>query len=190
MPRCPKCEAEYNTGAVKCPYCGWILDAGQFSPAAEEPPPDFVEEPHLNDGGGAFLCSVAGNSESAMAEGRLKSAGIPVYIKQREIGGYMRVLMGYSVYGADLYVPEDQLDAARDALQLGNEADAVAPAQEEKPNRAGSAYRVATRVAAAILAVLFILFSTSLLGAAAIAVLLLYAVGYGVIRLARYLKRR
>jgi hypothetical protein len=65
-----------------------------------------------------FLISANDGIESAMIEGRLRSAQIPYFIKSKETGSYMKVLMGYSVYGVDILVPSNLLLEAQKVLQI------------------------------------------------------------------------
>lgn len=46
----------------------------------------------------------------------LEENGIPILAKDRESGGYMRILMGTSIYGSDVYVAKTQLARAQEIL--------------------------------------------------------------------------
>lgn len=70
----------------------------------------------------AFLLSVGTNIEADMIESLLRANDIPVLRKYREAGGYLMVMMGGTVYGVDIYVPEDLLDKAREAVENSREA--------------------------------------------------------------------
>lgn len=65
----------------------------------------------------AFLMSVSTGMEADMIESLLKANEIPVLRKYREAGGYLMVIMGDTVYGVDLYVPEDLLCKARELVE-------------------------------------------------------------------------
>ena len=70
----------------------------------------------------AFLMSVGTSMEADMIESLLKVNEIPVLRKYREAGGYLMVMMGGTVYGVDIYVPEDLLDKAREVVENSREA--------------------------------------------------------------------
>jgi hypothetical protein len=59
---------------------------------------------------------------------------IPVLRKYREAGGYLTVLMGGTIYGIDLYVPENLLGKAADILDTSRSAsdDALFPDNAEQ----------------------------------------------------------
>lgn len=42
--------------------------------------------------------------ESEMLQDLLRQEGIPVLAKDKESGGYLKIYMGYSMFGEDLYV--------------------------------------------------------------------------------------
>jgi hypothetical protein len=72
----------------------------------------------VSNGAEVFLISANDGIESAMIEGRLRSVQIPYFIKSKETGSYMKVLMGYSVFGVDILVPSNLLSKARAILQI------------------------------------------------------------------------
>ncbi len=67
--------------------------------------------------GWAFVWNVADEKEAIMAESILKSEGIPVFRKYKEGGDYLRIYMGMSRFGIDLYVPESDLELAEGLLK-------------------------------------------------------------------------
>ncbi len=56
-----------------------------------------------------------------MAAGLLQQKEIPCYIKDLETGNYLSIYMGYSVFGKEIYVDEEDYDRAKKLL------DSVAP---------------------------------------------------------------
>jgi hypothetical protein len=108
MPFCPICKTEYNSGEEKCINCKCEL--------AQELPQNEQSD-NLN-GAETLLVSANDGIELAMIEGRLRSAGIPYYLKNKETGSYMKVLMGYSVFGVDIYVPSNFLFKAMEILHM------------------------------------------------------------------------
>ena len=70
------------------------------------------------------LITAMDNSEEAVIESILRSAGIPYVIRESGSEGYVRVIMGFNVYGSDFYVPASLLDDAA-ALLVPEEAEEV-----------------------------------------------------------------
>ena len=64
----------------------------------------------------AFLINFEDDREVVVIESLLSSFGIPILRKYRGIGGYFKILTGMTAFGVDLYVPESQLEAAREIL--------------------------------------------------------------------------
>lgn len=78
---------------------------------------------------GVLLTTAHGNEELAAIEALLRSADIPYRLCDRGAGGVVRVISGYTMYGTDVYVPEEQLETAKallmpvDAIDEADEAD-------------------------------------------------------------------
>lgn len=72
--------------------------------------------------GEAFLLSAVDSIEADMIESILRANDIPVMKKYRESGGYMKIVMGNSIYGVDLFVPEQLLDRATEIIDNSREA--------------------------------------------------------------------
>ena len=53
-----------------------------------------------------------------MVQGLLRNEGIECYRKELETGNYMNILMGYSVFGENIYVNALDEQAAREVLQV------------------------------------------------------------------------
>ncbi|HEX2944996.1 MAG TPA: DUF2007 domain-containing protein [Clostridia bacterium] len=70
----------------------------------------------------AYLLSVGSSMEADMIESLLKANEIPVLRKYRETGGYLMIMMGGTIYGVDLYVPEDLLEKAREIVDASRAA--------------------------------------------------------------------
>lgn len=77
------------------------------------------------------LITAMDNSEEAVIESILRSAGIPYVIREASSEGYVRVIMGFNVYGSDFYVPASLLDDAA-ALLVPEEAEEVEPEDGEE----------------------------------------------------------
>lgn len=69
------------------------------------------------------LKSAANRVEAEMIGELLNNSGIPSYTKDLESGSYMNIYMGYSIFGTDIYVREEDLEKARQVL-AGMEASA------------------------------------------------------------------
>lgn len=93
------------------------------------------------------LTNVQTSMEAEMLQDILQQEQIPVMIKDEGSGGYMKVYMGYSIYGETLYVSASDYPRAREimlALQQSSEADiALAQGQVFGDADAFDAYEVA-----------------------------------------------
>lgn len=73
----------------------------------------FGLDDHADIGGGfAVLTTVFSNEELLVVQGILKSADIPFLAKARGAGGAVGVIMGFNMYGTDIFVREEDLEAA------------------------------------------------------------------------------
>ena len=66
----------------------------------------------LQDRGLALVATYYDATGLALARGLLESAEIPYLCRERGAGGVARLVTGFNLYGTDLYVREDELDAA------------------------------------------------------------------------------
>ena len=62
------------------------------------------------------MVTVSNNIEAEMIEALLNSLKIPVLKKYREAGDYLKVYMGGTNFGVDLYVPSKLLENAKDCI--------------------------------------------------------------------------
>ena len=65
-----------------------------------------------------LLTTVSDFTESQMIVGLLKDEGIPVLVKDLGLGGFMKVTMGYTVFGRELYVSEADFERAAELRDL------------------------------------------------------------------------
>jgi hypothetical protein len=68
-------------------------------------------------GGAAFLLTAADPVELGIIESKLRAAQIPAFKKFREAGDPLNIVMGAPIYGVDLYVPSEQLEAAKELIE-------------------------------------------------------------------------
>ena len=85
------------------------------------------------DEGLALLATLYDDILLSMYEELLKEENIPYLKKDRGTGGAMRIMMGQSFYGTDIYVPEGELERA---LELITPADG-ATFEETEAEEAG-----------------------------------------------------
>lgn len=112
MPWCPICRLEYQEGYENCSDCD--------VPLVEELPPAPREEPAATFGPEdepVFLVSSADGFEADIIAAKLEAFGVPVMKRHRETGDYLKIYMGASPFGIDLYVPARELEKARDILE-------------------------------------------------------------------------
>lgn len=65
---------------------------------------------------GVLLTTAYGNEELAAIEALLRSADIPYRLSDRGAGGVVRVISGYTMYGTDVYVREQDVQTAQELL--------------------------------------------------------------------------
>lgn len=109
--KCPKCKTEYIKGNHVCLDCG--------SPLIKKEEKREIEY----EAAGAEvikLVSVSSHVEAGLLQGILEGRKIPSYSVDKESGGYMRVYMGYSIFGEDIYVRASDYQAAAACLEEWN----------------------------------------------------------------------
>lgn len=65
-----------------------------------------------------LLRSLVDNYEMDLVSGLLEEANIPFIVKERGIGGYMKIIGGSSVFGTDIYVDKKAYEKAEEILDL------------------------------------------------------------------------
>ena len=96
MSWCPKCRTEYREGFTHCADCGAEL--------VDELPELVVEMPAAADLEPVLLTTITGEQEFQRFSQLLHLNRIPFYSLDKDTGDYMRIYMGFSVYGQDVYV--------------------------------------------------------------------------------------
>jgi hypothetical protein len=139
---CPKCRSEYREGFTTCSDCKVELvdelpkepkeglkDIAEFEDnnnSCEIESAEQMEE--LNEQNDSSieiieamhpikLKSVANQIEAELILNLLRNNNIPCFKKSPGVGGYMNIYMGYSVYGEDIYVDEQDYQKALNLLK-------------------------------------------------------------------------
>lgn len=140
MPWCPKCRG-YQEEDDLCSHC-WVELVDILPPEPPEPENELL------------LISVGDENEANIIENLLESYQIPSLKKYRDIGDYMKVFMGTSVFGIDIYVPESCVETSREILRTNASFDETIPAEIEQVQ---SSYKPEDKTNVARVLLLFIL---------------------------------
>lgn len=108
MPWCPNCKSEYREGFDKCNDCGEKL--------VDEIKEDNEIKERIDDKV-ALLMNVRDHREADIIESLLKEEGILLFQRHKAIGDYMKVYMGSSKFGLDLFVLSKDLDRAKEIVE-------------------------------------------------------------------------
>ena len=84
--------------------------------------------PH--DGDLELLTTVYDNTLMPVVESILRDAEIPYLIKERGTGGVMKVFMGFSMMGSDIFVKREHLETATALITPADEGDAAEESDE------------------------------------------------------------
>ncbi len=103
MPWCPKCRKGYAEGVIRCSDCDEELE--QIIEVKDE----VVKE--------VLLIAVANDIEADIYKALLESFNIPIRKRYAGAGDYLKVYMGNTNLGVDLYVSEELYD---DAMEIIN----------------------------------------------------------------------
>lgn len=117
-------EREVCAMTMKCPNCGAeFLDGREVCTDCQTP---LVKKEEGKKGNAEFasegvdvemLTTVSDHIEAKLLQGILENHGIPSYSMDEESGEYMRVYMGYSIFGEKIYVRASDLLAAQGYLK-------------------------------------------------------------------------
>lgn len=108
--KCPNCGAEFLDGREVCTDCQTPLVKKE---EGEKGKPEFASEGVDVE----MLATVSDHIEAKLLQGILENHGIPSYSVDEESGEYMRVYMGYSIFGEKIYVRASDLLAAQGYLK-------------------------------------------------------------------------
>ena len=84
--------------------------------------------PH--DGDEELLTTVHDNVELAVLRSILEGEGIPYEIRERGSGNSVKIIMGYSMFGSDVFVPKALLAQATEILEAYRNAEPVADGED------------------------------------------------------------
>lgn len=99
---CPKCRCEYRDGFTTCTDCKEEL----VDQLPEEDKDLIVAINPIK------IESVANDIDAELIINLLQNNNIPCFKKNKGAGGYMNILMGYSIFGEDIYVDKNDYEAA------------------------------------------------------------------------------
>lgn len=110
MPWCPVCKEEFRDGFTKCSECGAAL--------VDNPPQEIEEQqkPVTDVQIQEKLLISTDSMQSQMIIALLKEANIPYVVRDRGAGGWIKIGLGFSVFGTDIYVAEDDYDKAKELV--------------------------------------------------------------------------
>ena len=108
--KCPNCGAEFFDGREVCTDCQTPLVKKE---EGEKGNVEFASEGVDVE----LLTTVSDHIEAKLLQGILENHGIPSYSMDEESGEYMRVYMGYSIFGEKIYVRASDLLAAQGYLK-------------------------------------------------------------------------
>jgi hypothetical protein len=167
MPWCPKCKAEYREDFTICADCKVEL--------VDELPQEKSESEAKDNNSYNFdelintvlLVSVSDDIQCKLIENMLLECDIPCYIKYEGCGTYLKVYMGNTVFGINIYVDESNLDKAKEIVDvyLSEKDNAEFIPLKEKDNRS---FFVQKNIMRIIIALIIIPFILSLLAGASI----------------------
>jgi hypothetical protein len=106
--KCPKCRKDYDDSVIICPECGEKL-----IPASPET--ERIEYEAMKP---VKLVNVTNHIDAGIIMNLLLNNDIPCFKKDKFLGGYMNLYMGYSVYGEDIYVDERDYEKALDIISI------------------------------------------------------------------------
>ena len=82
-----------------------------------------------------LLASNLSQTDAALLTALLNDAKIPSFLKDRGSGGYMKLYMGFTIYGEDLYVGQDRYPQAKSIM---NDFFTVSASEGSAENEASS----------------------------------------------------
>ncbi|MBQ2255580.1 MAG: DUF2007 domain-containing protein [Clostridia bacterium] len=92
-----------------------------------------LDQPKSPEQGEALLVTVHDNVQLSMVRSLLEAESIPYLIRERGSGSAVKIVMGVSSFGSDVYVPASKLEEATDAIAalLGEEVEFIEDGEGE-----------------------------------------------------------
>ncbi|MHB8130734.1 MAG: putative signal transducing protein [Mobilitalea sp.] len=112
MPWCPDCKLKYRDNVTTCTKCGGDLLIDELK--------DNQNVDSIVQSEPCILASNVSQLDATMICALLEDAGIPFFIKDRGSGGYLKIYMGFTVYGQDIYVYRICYEDAKELLDFYN----------------------------------------------------------------------
>ena len=115
MPFCPCCRYEYEDWVESCPDCSVSLVA-ELDDEVELDEDEAAVWEYANP---VLLKTVYSSFEAEQMNVLLNDSGIKVLIKSRNPGGVTKFMVGQLPHdGADIYVPAEELERAKDIVAV------------------------------------------------------------------------
>lgn len=89
-----------------------------------------LDEASCHDEYSELLTTVHDNVELSILQSILDGEKIPYRVSERGSGSSVKIIMGYSMFGTDIYVPKAVLEQAKEILDAYRNAE---PVEEEVP---------------------------------------------------------
>ena len=92
-----------------------------------------LDQPKAPDEGTALLVTVYDNVQLSMVRSLLEAESIPYLIRERGSGSAVKIVMGVSSFGSDVYVPASKIEQATDAIAalLGEDVEFIEDGEGE-----------------------------------------------------------
>ena len=124
---CPKCKSEYRDGFTTCSDCKIkLVDQLPIDPEEEienlekaddlEEFEEFGQFERFNNTKTMLLETASNEIDAGLIMNLLRNNDIPCYKQSKGAGGYLNIYMGYSVFGEEIYVAEQDYQRAKALL--------------------------------------------------------------------------
>ena len=90
-----------------------------------------LKHPAPQDGELELLTTVYDNTLLPIIESILRDTEIPYLLKERGSGGVMKIVMGFSTMGTDVFVRKEQLELATELITPPEDGEAEAEEESE-----------------------------------------------------------
>ena len=125
MPWCPNCKEEYREGFDKCTDCGAeLVDEMPIDMPSKNAKKKIRQRNMIDDMkfsismNPCILISSSDQTQVKLIESMLVASNIPFFTKDRGYGPRLRGMMGYTVFGSDIFVDKSHLDEAKELIDI------------------------------------------------------------------------